>query len=148
MLDSGILSLAAQRPGVSEADACRGWIAECLRARDRILVPAIANYEVRRELVRAGKTAGIARLDAFIDAEPDRYIVLTDAALRLAAQLWAKARQQGSPTADQKALDGDVILAAQVLTLSAASGTTIVATTNLRHLSLFVNAQKWPDIQP
>lgn len=39
-----------------------------------------------------------------------------------AAQFWAEARQRGIPTADPKALDGDVILAAQA-TMIEAEGT-------------------------
>jgi hypothetical protein len=148
LLDSGILSLATQRKGVREADDCRQWIAECVQAGASVRVPAIAHYEARRELLRARKMAAIARLDAFITAEHDRYILLTEPALRLAAELWARTRQQGRPTADPKALDVDVILAAQALTLDVPPGTLVVATTNLRHLSLFVNAQLWTDIQP
>ena len=58
-----------------------------------------------------------------------------------AAELWAQARQQGYPTADPQALDGDVILAAQALTLHG-----IVATDNVGHLARFVDARPWQEI--
>lgn len=63
--------------------------------------------------MRTTKTFSIGRLDAFVNATPDRYVPLSDEALRLAAELWAKSRQEGQPTAGAKALDVDVILAAQ-----------------------------------
>jgi predicted nucleic acid-binding protein len=148
LLDSGILSLAAQRPGVQDADACREWIVDCLKAGAKIMVPAIANYEARRELLRARKTAGVARLDAFIRAEADRYLPLLDADLLRAADLWAHTRQQGLPTADAKALDIDVILAAQALSLNLTPARFVVATTNIRHLSRFVPAELWENIRP
>lgn len=53
-------------------------------------------------------------LDAFITATPGRYLPLSDAALRLAADLWAKSSQSGQSTADPKALDVHVIFAALV----------------------------------
>jgi len=74
---------------------------------------------LKRELLRAGKIFSVARLQAFTSATPDRYLPLSDEALRLAAELWAKARQQGRPTADAKDLDIDVILAAQASRLDA-----------------------------
>ena len=80
-----------------------------------MIVPAIVYYELRRELLRARKSFGIARLDAFVAATPGRYLPLSDEALRLAADLWAKSRQEGRPTADPKDLDIDVIIAAQAL---------------------------------
>jgi predicted nucleic acid-binding protein len=80
-----------------------------------VIVPAIVYYELRRELLRARKSFGIARLDAFVAATPGRYLPLSDEALRLAADLWAKSRQEGRPTADPKDLDIDVIIAAQAL---------------------------------
>ena len=147
VLDSGILSTAAQRPGVAEADACRIWISACLEAGARVVVPAISNYEARRELLRAGKTAGVTRLDAFIQAEQDRYLPLTDAVLLHAAEMWARARQHGVPTADPRALDIDVILAAQALSLGLAPTQFVVATTNIRHLSRFVPAALWREIR-
>jgi hypothetical protein len=47
------------------------------------------------------------------------------------------------PTADSKALDGDVILAAQALAVNG-----IVATENVDHLSRFVSTKHWRDITP
>src|SRR5438477_12165000 len=97
VLDSGVLGPLTQRPGVAAAAACRHWASRCLQAGAVILVPAIVHYEIRRELLRAGKSAGIARLDSFVQDVPDRYTVLTDPALRLAAELWATSRQRGRP---------------------------------------------------
>ena len=59
-----------------------------------------------------------------------------------AAELWAQARNSGLPTADPKALDCDVILAAQALEKDG-----IVATENVGHLSRFVDARDWRDLQ-
>ena len=106
------------------------------------MVPEIADYEVRRELIRARRTAGIARLDALIDQV--EFLAITTSAMRRAAMFWAEARQQGRPTAADPALDGDVILAAQAATLDRAR--VIVATTNVRHLSRFVPAKLWAEI--
>jgi hypothetical protein len=103
---------------------------------------------VRRELVRANKSNGLARLDAFNVAEPDRYLVLSDAALRHAALLWAQARQQGTPTADPRELDCDVILAGQALTMGVPTADLVIATTNVGHLALFVAAELRGNIVP
>jgi predicted nucleic acid-binding protein len=113
-----------------------------------VIVPAIVYYELRRELLRAQKTFGLARLDAFVSATPRRYLPLSDEALRLAADLWARARQDGQPTADPKALDIDVILAAQALSFGPAPADMIVATTNPGHLSQFIAAKDWQEIVP
>lgn len=88
------------------------------------------------------------RLRSFIDATPGRYLALSDGALRLAAQLWAKSRREGQPTSDSKALDVDVRLAAQVRSFQALASESVVATTNAKHLSRFVSAKHWSEIQP
>jgi len=80
------------------------------------------------------KPFSLGRLDVFSSAS-NRYIPLTDEALQLSAELWAKARQEGRPTADSKELDVDVILAAQVLSFGAPASDVVIATTNTKHLA-------------
>jgi hypothetical protein len=43
-------------------------------------------------------------------------------------------------------LDGDVILASQAILVNNYGHEVIVATTNTKHLSLFVDAREWQDI--
>ncbi len=113
-----------------------------------MILPAIIYYELKRELLRAGKTVSVSRLEAFASATAGRYLPLSDEALQLAAALWARARQQGRPTADVKDLDIDVILAAQALSFGPAPSDVVVATTNPRHLSQFISAKNWQEIMP
>ena len=68
---------------------------------------------------------------------------ITTATMLLAAQFWAEIRNTGKPTADPKSLDGDVILAAQAKIEELNGNQVIVATTNVKHLSLFVDAREW-----
>lgn len=110
------------------------------------MVPEIVDYEVRRELLRLNNVAAVAELDAFNSAQPDRYLALNSAAVRLAADLWARARQRGQPTADPHALDVDVILAAQILEAGLPAGEFVVATSNLSHLSQFVASELWTNL--
>lgn len=147
-LDSGPLGLLTHPQRTAEVIAVTDWLSECLRAQTRVIVPAIVYYEVKRELLRARKEIGLDRLDTFVRASPGRYLPLSDEALNVAADLWAKARQNGRPTADPKALDIDVIIAAQVLSFGPVPADVIVATTNPRHLSQFVPASDWQTIAP
>jgi predicted nucleic acid-binding protein len=73
LLDAGSLGIVTKRRGVPDAEACRAWVACCLRQGAHILVPAIAYYEVCRELERMRNTTGLARVEAFCSAVPDRY---------------------------------------------------------------------------
>jgi predicted DNA-binding antitoxin AbrB/MazE fold protein/predicted nucleic acid-binding protein len=105
--------------------ACRQWVADLRAAGRRVIVLEIADYEVRRELIRLGSSVALTNLDGYgIQLE---YLPLTTAAMRLAAELWAQARNAGQPTAPDPALDGDAILAAQATALNTA---VVVATGN------------------
>jgi predicted nucleic acid-binding protein len=73
---------------------------------------------------------------------------ITDAALRRGADLWARARNSGRPTADPKALDADVLIAAQALDLGLPASGFIIATVNVGHLSRFAPADLWTNIKP
>ncbi len=141
LLDAGPLGLATN-PNRSPSNlACTRWLQELIAAGTHVLVPEIADYEVRRELLRANKTRGLAKLDEL--ANSLGYLPLTTAAVRKAAECWAVARQQGQQTASDQALDADVLLAGQTLTLD---GDVIIATTNVGHLTRFIAAEEWHKI--
>jgi len=149
VLDTFPASSVAKRPGIVPTllDQCREWIGTCETAGHRILVPAIAYYEALRELELRQATRQIARLQAFC-LQPRRFIPLTTQHLETAARLWGQQRRAGRPTADPQALDGDVILAAQALSLGIAAPALIVATTNPAHLSSLVPCDLWTNIPP
>ncbi len=145
VLDSTPLGLLFHRAGLREADDCRAWLERHLAAGGRVIVPEVVLYELRRELLRLNKAAALAALDTFVNLVPDRLLPINSAAMSLAAELWARARQQGLPTAPAQALDIDVILSAQVLSAGLARDF-VVATSNVAHLSRFVPAELWQNI--
>ena len=142
LLDSGPLGLLTN-PNVSErATQCVKWLQKVVTSGATVIVPEIADYEIRRELLRANKTEGIRRLDNLI-SQTD-YLAITTTTMRQAAKYWADVRQRGQPTAADLALDADVILAAQATTLNQTN--VVIATTNVKHLSRFTQAMLWSDI--
>lgn len=144
LLDSGPLGLISNPGQAPFVQSCQAWMRGQQAQGHLIVVPEIADYEVRRELLRASKINGLRRLDLL--KQTLSYLPLTTEAMLRAAQFWAQARKMGRPTADNLALDGDVILAAQAALLIDAGGDVIVATTNPKHLSLFVPAADWQSI--
>lgn len=141
LLDSGPLGALANPSTSSTAGGARAWATTLIERGDQIVVPEIADYEVRRELVRIESTDGLRRLDEL--GAGMGYVPLTTTMWRRAAELWADARSQGRPTASDPALDGDVLLAAQALALEDEHGDVIVATTNTRHLERYVRTALW-----
>jgi predicted nucleic acid-binding protein len=142
-LDSEPLGLASQARGKRGADTCSDWLLRLETAGVRILVPEIVDYEVRRELVRVGATAGLRRLDNLLGRFP--LLRLDRASLLRAAELWALVRRAGLPTAHSHSLDVDAILAAQALTATGPRNTATVATSNPHHLARFpgIDARPW-----
>src|SRR4051812_36873411 len=116
-LDSAPLGLLVHRRQIPLIDECHSWFEGHLKNRVRMIVPAIVDYELRRELMRLGHQHSIKLLNELSAARPDRYLKLEDAHLKKAAELWATVRRKGRPTADRHALDADVILSAQALSL-------------------------------
>jgi predicted nucleic acid-binding protein len=136
MLDTGPLGMLAHplpNPDLEQ------WMEKLLIGSGMVIVPEIADYELRRELIRAGLSRSIERLNE-LESLLD-YKAITTITMRRAAELWAQARTLGKPGADTQALDGDVILAA----LAEDAGA-VVATDNMGHLELFVEARNWRDI--
>jgi hypothetical protein len=143
LLDAGPLGLLCNPNNSPQPVACRAWLAALQAAGRRVIVPEIADYELRRELIRIRSYAAIANLDRY--GRQLDYLPLSTAAMRRTVELWAQARTAGRPTAPDPALDCDAILAAQALTLGVPA---VVATGNVAHLSRFVPADLWQNIAP
>jgi predicted nucleic acid-binding protein len=143
LLDSGPIGLVTNPKLSAEGVACATWLQSMIAAGNRVIIPEIIDYEIRRELIRANKVNGLRRLEQLITL--GEYLPITTAAMRQAALLWAQARQQGQPTAGDKTIDADVILAAQAMTLAVSD--VVIATTNVGHLSRFVKADLWQNIR-
>ena len=138
LLDTGPLGRIAHPTASPEIAS---WFTDLLRQGIEVVVPEIADYELRRNLILEGLKDSIKRLDDL--GRHLRYLPLTTDHLKKAAELWAEARKMGQPTADDKALDGDVILAAQALSIQG-----VVATENVGHLARFCAAKNWKDVTP
>jgi predicted nucleic acid-binding protein len=138
LLDTGPLGrLAHPKP---KADIL-AWSAGLIAAGDTLIVPEVADYELRRNLILTGLHASVAELDRLKAAL--LYVPISTPIMLKAAELWADARRSGHPTADPRELGCDVILAAQALDAGA-----IVATENVGHLSRYGTAQDWRLIAP
>lgn len=146
VLDSGPLGMISNpRAKSAQVQACQQWFRSIIQSGYTIAIPEISDYEVRRELIRTDRHRSIQQLDQ-LKLNTIYLPITTDAILR-AAQLWAIVRQKGQSTADPLALDGDVILAAQVIEAFEPKSNVIVATTNVAHISRFVQADIWQNIQ-
>jgi len=146
VLDAGPLGRLANPLTSAENARCNQWLRDLLASGASVVIPEIADYEVRRELLRANLVASIAQLDAL--KQVLFYAPLTTPAILKAAEFWAAVRNQGKTTAPDHALDGDVILAAQTVLLAQPGDEVMIATTNTKHLTLFVDARIWQDIAP
>ncbi len=142
LIDSGPLGYATNPRASAINDRCSQWLDALLANGERVIIPEIADYEARRGWLRAGRPQAVARLDGLKAALG--YAPITTQAMLLAAELWADARQRGYATAGDQALDADVILAAQAITLG---GNTVIATTNVGHLSRYTQAEPWDRIR-
>jgi predicted nucleic acid-binding protein len=145
LLDTGVLGNVTNPKAINSNNVdCLDWLISLPSRSYEVAIPEISDYELRRELLRANKFNGIRQLDLlktqFI------YIPIATQTILLAAKLWAEVRQRGQATADPKSLDGDVILAAQALLQAKQGYEVIVATTNVKHISRFVDARLWVDI--
>jgi predicted nucleic acid-binding protein len=146
LLDAGPLGLATGQPRKPQVIHFDIWVTTLELTGVDVFVPEIADYEVRRELMRIGATAGLRRLDALQSRYT--YLPITSGAMRRAAEFWADVRRRGVPTAAPDALDADCILAGQAVSITATGNPVTIATTNITHLSRFpsVDAQDWTTI--
>jgi hypothetical protein len=144
LLDAGPLGVITNPKSSPENEARKDWLASVASNGAHVVIPEIADYEVRRELLRAGKDRGVGRLDALKGLL--RYVPITTPVMLKAAEFWASARNMGRQSGADASRDADMILAAQAAILAGGTDETVIATTNVRHLALFAVARVWRDI--
>jgi predicted nucleic acid-binding protein len=141
LLDAGVLGdvLNPQARSAS-VKANVAWAERMLERGEELFIPGIADYEVRRELLFNKAARSIERLDrARTEFE---FLPVEQSDLDRAARLWADRKHRGRPAAPDAALDADAILCAQAQRLAeSAGGSVLVATTNTKHLTDFVDAR-------
>jgi predicted nucleic acid-binding protein len=138
LLDTGVLGQIChpRRHGV-----VRKWFRSAVQVHV-ILLSEVADYELRRELLRIGATRSLAHLDEL--TRELVYVPTTTAIWRRAAALWAVARNAGDVTAPPEALDGDVLVSAQAQEEAA-----VIVTTNTKHfVALSAPALEWTAVPP
>lgn len=118
----------------------RAWFERAAATHD-FLLSEVADYELRRELLRIDSQRSLVRLDEL--TRELRYLPVTTATWRAAARLWAEQRKAGRSTASEAGLDGDVLIAAQAIAEGA-----VVITPNTKHFGPLVRAVNWREVEP
>ncbi len=149
-VDTGVLGLLSSPNDRKEVVNCKEWLYSLLSKGVNVVSSDICDYEVRRGTLLGvesrTKEQGLNNLDDLhnlIDFFPVSPIIL-----RYSAELWAETHRLGLPTAELDNIDVDVIIGAtcQLLQQEYPGQRLIVATTNVKHLSRFIEAQKWTEI--
>jgi len=145
-LDTSILGYITHPHGSEESNACMAWLRDCLERGATVCLPEVCDYELRRDYFLRVAVKATQKLDQW-KAVLEYVPISTETMLR-AARLWAESRRRGKPTAAAEALDGDVILAAQLQLEAERSNVSnsVIATTNIGHLEQFAIAKAWNEI--
>ncbi len=149
-IDTGILGLLSSLNNRKEVIDCKNWLYSFLSKGVNIVSWDICDYEVRRGILIGIKSRikeeGLNNLDELHNLI--NFLPVSPIILRLSAELWAETRRLGQPTAEINNIDADVIIGAtcQLLQEEYPGQRLIVATTNVKNLSLFVEAKKWTQI--
>lgn len=150
-VDTGVLGLLANPNKKGEAADCEQWLFGLLSKGVSVLTSDICDYEVRRNLIlesfRKPNINSVTSLNELKDLIT--FLPINNEVMIKAASLWAEARIQGVPTADDKSLDADIIICAQykLLEQEYPGRYIVIATTNVKHLSLFTEAKEWREIE-
>lgn len=144
VLDAGPLGMITHPRARQRHALLLDWLKRRVASGVEIVIAEIADYEVRRELLRANLHHSVQRLDSL--KSHFTYLPITTTAMLRAAAVWAGARNRGFQTAGNQALDGDVILAAQAMQIPGTKNP-IIATDNIGHLSRYAPADLWSNIK-
>ncbi|MBE9142638.1 PIN domain-containing protein [Planktothrix mougeotii] len=149
-LDTGVLGELSNPNALPKVIACQNWFEKLLARGVYFVSSELCFYEIKRSLVLSIKTGatdeGLKKLNALRTVVD--FLDVDQTVVELAAEVWAQARLLGTPTADEKNIDIDMMIVAhwRLLTEEFPGRSVVISTTNVKHLGLFSNAEKWQDI--
>jgi hypothetical protein len=153
-LDTNTLNFLCNPNNLSEAIECEKWFYTYYSRGVTFYSSDICDYEIRRGLIassiRDGKVSeGLSLLD---DLRADGYILFSPIAnetLNIASALWARSSVNSQSNKDVKNIDVDIIISAQyqLLVKENPGQRVVVATTNIKDLSIYCEAANWQDIR-
>ena len=147
LLDTGPLGMLMHPKANADIEV---WFREARKkgrsdtAAPYILIPEIADYELRRKLLHKDFHVSLKRLDVI--KEELGYLPLNTSMMMQAAAYWADARKRHQPNAPPDALDGDVILIAQAKSIADRGMEPIVVTDNADDFEHYVAVKRWAEI--
>jgi hypothetical protein len=153
-LDTNTLNFLCNPNNLSEAVECEKWFYTYYTRGVTFYSSDICDYEIRRGLIASSIrnrkiSEGLSLLD---DLRSDGYILFSPIAnevLNIASELWARSSANSQSNKDIKNIDVDIIISAQyqLLVEGNPGQRVIVATTNIKDLSVYCEAANWQDIR-
>ncbi|BAZ09904.1 hypothetical protein NIES4071_17180 [Calothrix sp. NIES-4071] len=149
-IDSGVLGVLATPIKSDEASICEQWVYGLLAKGVDVCSSQLCDYEVRRSMVLEARknphSDNISSSDELQDMI--NFLPVTSEVLIQAAELWASARSQGTPTGDNKSLDDMIICDYwQMLREESRGRYIVIATNNVEYLGRFAESQLWINIK-
>lgn len=149
-LDGGPLGLLTHPTPSPPAIECIAWLQSLLDGEVRVVLPAISDYEIRREYLLRQNQVSIRRLDAL--REIVDWAEIEDEVLIEGSELWSQIRRKGKPTSHPKSLDVDCLIATQVRRYAETLGFTeeewLIATVDIGDMPNLAPAAHWTKIKP
>jgi hypothetical protein len=152
LIDSGVLGQLCNLNSTDKTIVLNEWFYTQLIRGRALFSSELCDYEVRRSLClnfeKGGKPDGLRALERLRSEGSIEFTAVNGEIVSLAASLWAKAQIEDKSTALAHSLDIDLIICATALWLKQEypGREIITVTTNVKHLSRFINAVEWSDI--
>ena len=153
-LDTNTLDLLCNPNSLPESIKCKDWFYTYYSRGVTFFTSDICDYEIRRGLVedsiRKNKTSqGLSLLD---NLRSDRFLLflpVTKEVLDVASSLWAKSSVASKSNKEVKNIDVDIIISAhyQILESDYSGQRVVIATINVKDLSIYCEAINWQDIR-
>ena len=153
-LDTNTLNFLCNPNKLSEAIACEKWFYTYYSRGVTFTTSDICDYEIRRGLVASSirsrkESEGLSLLNNLRTDGYINFLTVTKEVLDIASELWARSSVNSKSNKDVKNIDVDIIISAhyQLLSDNQPGQRVIVATINIKDLSIYCEAANWQDIK-